>query len=100
LTYSVKKFKVNMDGSVTLEFYDKIAALEKLARYFGLEHEGIGRADPVEMAQKIRAAMGGMDRSVTGENRAEIEDQSGDGSAAAPDFPQRPTADDIRRGKS
>jgi hypothetical protein len=100
LTYAVKKVKVNLDGSVNIEFYDKINALEKLARYLGLEHEGIGRADPVEMAQKIRDAMGGMDRSVTGKNPAEIEDHSADGSAAAPDFPQRPTADDIRRGKS
>jgi phage terminase small subunit len=100
LTYSVKKFKVNMDGSVTLEFYDKIAALEKLARYFGLEHEGIGRADPHEMARKIQSAMSGMDRSVTGENRAEIEDQHSEVLEKSSSFPEPPLADDIRRGKT
>jgi hypothetical protein len=99
LTYAVKKVKVNLDGSVNIEFYDKLNALEKLAKYFGLEQEGVACTDPVEMAQKIHAALGGMDRSVTGENHAEIEDQSGEILEKPSSFPEPPLADDVRRGK-
>lgn len=100
LTYAVKKVKVNLDGSVNIEFYDKINALEKLARYLGLEHDGFGRADPAEMARKIHAALGGMNASITGEHPPEIADNAAEVPEKAPYSPPAPSADDIRHSKT